>query len=79
MAKRLPDNWRLVTEMHGGTGYGDEMFSPTLYRWGEFTIGRLWWKKHRWGWLFKGHFRSHDEAIEYAIQTERHIRRPHTY
>lgn len=75
MTATLPDNWRVEWECGWGTGRGDEQFGYSLYRWGNFTTGRLWWKKRRQGWIFKMwlwdvHYNRQD-AIELAAKTER--------
>lgn len=76
MATELPQGWLMTHEEYGGSGYGDEIYPPTLYRWETRTVGHLWWRHRRFGWWFikSFPFQSEQDAIHYAIRTEAMLR-----
>lgn len=51
MSKRtLPEGYRIMKEMYGGSGRGDELFRYVLQHWGEYTYRRWFRTQTATGW-----------------------------
>lgn len=51
MTTKLPEGYWITERIYGGSGHGDEQFGLKLERWQSYTVGRLWWKRTRRGWV----------------------------